>query len=293
MKVSYGLTGNANIPNDQWRATFSDTTNSALYNNEPIIYPLRRENPDLKWETSRTLDFGIEAGLFDDRIHFNVEAYYKMTQDVLMEISLPPSSGFTNYWDNVGEILNKGIEFNMKTHNIDRVFKWTTEFNIAHNYNEIISIGPYSEDAVAGGTNDTRVVVGMPVGTNFLVRFSHVDPQTGRPVYLDIDGNETFTWDPANRVPVGDVLPDLVGGMTNTFKYKNWDLSLVLTFQLGGDIYDSSSKRQLGVVTDWNFTEHITDRWQQPGDIATYPVLTMDPNTYGASTPDQYRHVVA
>ena len=73
--------------------------------------------------------------------------------------------------------------------------------------------------------------------------------------------------------------------MTNTFKYKNWDLSLVLTFQLGGDIYDSSSKRQLGVVTDWNFTEHITDRWQQPGDIATYPVLTMDPNTYGASTP--------
>ena len=66
MKVSYGLTGNANIPNDQWRATFSDTTNSALYNNEPIIYPLRRENPDLKWETSRTLDFGIEAGLFDD-----------------------------------------------------------------------------------------------------------------------------------------------------------------------------------------------------------------------------------
>ena len=285
MKVSYGLTGNANIPNDQWRATFSDTTNSALYNNEPIIYPLRRENPDLKWETSRTLDFGIEAGLFDDRIHFNVEAYYKMTQDVLMEISLPPSSGFTNYWDNVGEILNKGIEFNMKTHNIDRVFKWTTDFNIAHNYNEIISIGPYSEDAVAGGTNDTRVVVGMPVGTNFLVRFSHVDPQTGRPVYLDIDGNETFTWDPANRVPVGDVLPDLVGGMTNTFKYKNWDLSLVLTFQLGGDIYDSSSKRQLGVVTDWNFTEHITDRWQQPGDIATYPVLSMDPNTYGASTP--------
>ena len=96
-----------------------------------------------------------------------------------MEISLPPSSGFTNYWDNVGEILNKGVEFSIKTHNIDRAFKWTTDFNVAHNYNEITSIDYYSEDATAGGTNDTRVVVGMPVGTNFLVRFSHVDPATG------------------------------------------------------------------------------------------------------------------
>lgn len=285
MKFSYGITGNANIPNDQWRATFSDTTNSANYNNEPIIYPLRRENADLKWETSNTIDFGIEGGLFDDRIHFTLEAYHKRSTDVLMEISLPPSSGFSNYWDNVGEILNKGVEFSLKTHNIDRAFKWITDFNIAHNYNEIVSIGPYSEDAVAGGTNDTRVVVGMPVGTNFLVKFSHVDPATGRPVYLDLNGNETFVWDPANRVPVGDVLPDLVGGLTNRFSYKNWDLSLALTFQLGGDIYDSSSKRQLGVVTDWNFTEHVIDRWQEPGDVATYPVLTMDPATYGASTP--------
>ena len=285
LKFSYGITGNANIPNDQWRATFSDTTNSANYNNEPIIYPLRRENPNLKWETSNTLDFGLEGGLFDDRIHFTLEAYHKRSTDVLMEISLPPSSGFTNYWDNVGEILNEGIEFSLKTHNIDRTFKWTTDFNIAHNYNEITSIGPYSEDAVAGGTNDTRVVVGMPVGTNFLVRFSHVDPATGRPVYLDINGDETLVWDPANRVPVGDVLPDLVGGLTNSFSYKNWDLSLALTFQLGGDIYDSSSKRQLGVVTDWNFTEDIIDRWQEPGDVATYPILTMNPETYGASTP--------
>jgi TonB-linked SusC/RagA family outer membrane protein len=285
LKVSYGMTGNANIPNDQWRATFSDTTNSINYNGEPIIFPLRRENPDLQWESSNTLDFGIEGGLFEDKIHFTLEGYYKYTKDVLMDISLPPSSGFTSYWDNVGEILNKGVELSIKSHNIDREFKWTTNFNIAHNYNEIVSIGPYSEEAVAGGTNDTRVVVGMPVGTNFLVRFSHVDIDSGRPVYLDIDGNETFTWDPANRVAVGDVLPDAVGGLTNTFSYKNFDLSLALTFQIGGDIYDSSSKRQIGVVTDWNFHEYILDRWREPGDEATYPVLTMDPATYGASTP--------
>ena len=237
-------------------------------------------------ESSNTLDIGIEGGLYDDRIHFTLEAYRKYTDGVIMDISLPPSSGFTSYWDNVGEILNKGIEFSLVSHNTEKPnFKWSTNFNIAHNYNEIVSIGPYSEDAVAGGTNDTRVVVGMPVGTNYLVRFSHVDPENGRPVYLDINGNETYDWDPSNRVPVGDVLPDFVGGLTNTFSIKNFDIGLVLTFQVGGDIYDSSSKRQLGVVTDWNFDERIYDRWREPGDIATYPVLTMDPSTYGASTP--------
>ena len=92
LKFSYGITGNANIPNDQWRATFSDTTNSANYNNEPIIYPLRRENPDLKWETSNTLDFGLEGGLFDDRIHFTLEAYTRYRQ-MFNGNSLPPSSG--------------------------------------------------------------------------------------------------------------------------------------------------------------------------------------------------------
>src|SRR5690606_18781707 len=113
------------------------------------------------------------------------------------------------------------------------------------------------------GTNDTRVIVGQPVGTNFLVRFSHVDPTTGRPVYLDIDGNETFNWDPKDRVAVGNVLPDFSGGLTNTFTFKNWILSFLFVFTKGGDIYDSSSKRQLGVVTTWNMREDIFDRWRQ------------------------------
>ena len=126
-------------------------------------------------------------------------------------------------------------------------------------FNEITSIGDYTEDAVGGGTNDTRVVVGQPVGTNFLVRFSHVDPVTGKPVYLDINGNETFTWDPKDRVSVGSVLPDAMGGITNSFSYKNFDFSFLFNFVLGGDVYNSSSKRQLGVVTNWNMTSNSSN----------------------------------
>ena len=185
-------------------------------------------------------------------------------------------------WDNVGSVYNTGVEFAIKSRNIvTDNYTWTTDINIARNYNEITSIGEYSPDAESGGTNDTSVVVGMPIGTNYLVLFSHVDPQNGLPVYLDKEGNETYTWDLQNRVAVGNVMPDAIGGLTNTFNLKNWEFAFMWVFTIGGDIYDSSSKRQMGVVTDWNMRTDLFDRWQQPGDVATYPRLSRDYRTYG------------
>jgi TonB-linked SusC/RagA family outer membrane protein len=286
-KVSWGVTGNANIPNFEWIGTYQPPQNSNPYNGEPIIYPIRLENPDLKWETAQTIDVGVEIGFFKDRITTELSAYNKLSTDVLMQLTVPRYFGFENYWDNVGSILNRGIELSIKSVNIDKkFFQWTTNFNIAYNYNEILSIRDYSPDAVSGGTNDTRVVVGSPVGTNYLVRFSHIDAE-GLPVYLDIDGNETYQWDPSNRVAVGDILPDAVGGLTNTFKYKNWSLSGLFYYSFGGKIYDSSSKRQLGVVTNWNMRRDLFDRWRTAGDEenVAFPRLTLLESTYGSTTP--------
>lgn len=286
-KVSWGVTGNANIPNFEWIGTYQPPQNSNPYNGQPIIYPVRLENPDLKWETAQTFDAGVEIGFFKDRITTEISAYNKLSTDVLMQLTVPRYFGFENYWDNVGSILNRGIELSVKSVNIDRkFFSWSMNFNIAYNYNEILSIGDYSPDAVSGGTNDTRVVVGSPVGTNYLVRFSRIDAE-GLPVYLDVNGDETRTWDPSDRVPVGDILPDAVGGLTNTFKYKNWSLSGLLYYSIGGKIYDSSSKRQLGVVTNWNMRQDLFDRWREAGDEtdASFPRLTLLESTYGSTTP--------
>ncbi|MGD1848507.1 MAG: SusC/RagA family TonB-linked outer membrane protein [Salibacteraceae bacterium] len=200
-KVSGGITGNAGLPNYEWWGTYDPPANQNDYNGLPSIYPTRLENPDLKWETATTLDGGIEFGFLNDRITGEITAYTKTTRDVILQLTVPRNLGFETYFDNVGEILNRGIEFSIKSLNTVGKFKWTTEFNIANNYNEIVSIGDYSEDAVSGGTNATRVVVGSPVGTSFLVRFSHVDPANGRPVYLDINGKETYEWNPNDRVP--------------------------------------------------------------------------------------------
>ena len=283
LKSSIGWIGNANLTNIEFEARYR--RDAAAYDGRDILYPLNAANRDLRWETTQVFDFGLEYGLFEDRITGEIAYYRKNTSDVLLNVTLPRVTGFGSYYDNVGGLLNEGVEFQIKSRNLVGDFRWTTDFNIAYNYNEILSLGGYSPDAVAGGTNDTRTVVGAPVGTNFLVRFSHVDPATGRPVYLDIDGNPTFSWDPADRVPVGSVLPDAVGGITNTFSYKQWDLSFLLVFTIGGDIYDSSSKRQLGRMDDWNKTAHIFDRWRAPGDEALYPLLTLDERNHGSTTP--------
>lgn len=284
LRTSYGLTGNANFGNYEYIGQYSNVDNGIIYNNSPIIFPLNAPNDNLRWETSATFDAAVEVGLFQDRVTFELAYYNRRSKDVLMNVNLAPSTGFTNYWDNVAEVLNRGVEFSIKSRNIVREFEWTTEFNIARNYNELVDIGEYTPDAVSGGTNDSRVIVGKPIGSFYLVEWVGVDPDSGLPIYLDADGNETNDYDLANRQYVGDGLPDFIGGITNTFKYKNWDLNVLATFSYGGKIFDSSSKRQMGVVTDWNMRTELFDRWRKPGDMTTFPRLTLDETTYGLNS---------
>ena len=256
LKTSLGYVGNAGLQPNQWRSIYN--LNGIGYGQQLSSTPVVLENPNLQWESALNFDLGLEFGLLEDRITGEVTYYRKQSSDVFLQIGVPKYEGFSNYWDNVGEILNTGVEFQVTTRNLTGRLQWTTNFNIAYNYNEIQSLGGYSADAIAGGTNDTRT---------------------------DINGNETFTWDPADRVPVGKVLPDAVGGITNTFKYTQWELSFLFVYSIGGNIYDSSSKRQLGRVDEWNKTTHIYDRWQKPGDVAMYPRLTLDANNLGSTTP--------
>ena len=123
------------------------------------------------------------------------------------------------------------------------------------------------------------------MGTNFLVRFSHVDPATGAPVYFDLNGNQTTKWDPANRVAVGNVLPKAFGNLANTISYKNWELNANIYFNWGGSIFESSVKRQLSLMTDWNMDRRVLDRWQNPGDEALYPKMTLSTFNHGSTTP--------
>ena len=283
LRTSWGRTGNANIDGFSRFALYNDQTQGATYAGDTIVFPTQPGNPDLRWETVETIDASLEMGLWKDRVSVELGVYNKMASDVLMNVELPSHTGFNNRSVNAGQVLNRGVELGITSNNLPSTseLQWKTTLNYAYNYNELVSTGDFTEDAISGGTNDSRAVTGAPLTTYFLVPFSHVDPESGLPVYLDINGNETFEYNLEDRQAVGDGLPDHVGGLRNEFTYRNWTLSTQFTGAFGAKIWDSSAKRQLGVVTDWNMRTDLFDRWRQPGDIASFPRLTMDETTYG------------
>ena len=283
LRTSWGRTGNASIDGFSRFALYNDQTQGVTYAGDTIVFPTQPGNPDLRWETVETIDASLEMGLWKDRVSVELGVYNKMASDVLMNVELPSHTGFNNRSVNAGQVLNRGVELGITSNNLPSTseLQWKTTLNYAYNYNELVSTGDFTEDAISGGTNDSRAVTGAPLTTYFLVPFSHVDPESGLPVYIDINGNETFEYNLEDRQAVGDGLPDHVGGLRNEFTYRNWTLSTQFTGAFGAKIWDSSAKRQLGVVTDWNMRTDLFDRWRQPGDIASFPRLTMDETTYG------------
>ena len=286
LKASYGITGNSNIPNYEHIGTYKlSTTASQEYNGEPIRYPSKFANPDLKWETTKSYDLGFEARFFEGRIGTEMAYFFKKSEDVFINVAITATSGYGSQWQNIATIENEGLEFSISTKNLTGAFQWDTQFNISTLRNEVTDLGGLTTEEIGGGTNDTRILKGYPVGTNRLVRVSRIDPEDGRPIYLDKQGNETKTYKfeggEGFAVAAGKVIPDFTGGFTNTFRYKGFTLSALFTFSHGAQIYDSSAKRQMGLASDWNFRTDIFDRWRQPGDIAKYPRMSREGATYG------------
>jgi len=294
-RASYGLTGNSNIASGQYIRTYS-TGN--LYNGVASLYQNNVGYPPMKWENLANMDLGIEFSILKSRITGEIAYFDKVSTDIFLSAGLSPSVGFDNQIRNIvasgnvetSKIINRGFEFNLNVKVIEKQdLKLTIGGNAATLYNRLDRLGTLSADAAGGGTNDTRVAVGYPIGTNFLVRYHGVDPIDGLPIWLDATGKTTKTFSLNNRVPVGSVIPDLIGGINHNLVYKNFEFSSLWTFTVGGNIYDASAKRQAGIVTDWNMRRDILDRWQKPGDIARYPRLTMNTGAYdGLSSEWQY-----
>jgi TonB-linked SusC/RagA family outer membrane protein len=298
IKASIGITGNADIG---WDAqfpsyTFDATSSGQNYNGQPVRFQTKIENPNLQWENSITYDGGFEIAFWKDRLTAEFAAYRKNSDNVIIAASVPFSSGLPSlgggYQEllNVAKIRNQGIEIGLKGHLWQRQdFSWSTEVNFSLNRNKIVDVGGATPDALAGGFGDTRVVEGETFQNNYIVRFLYVDPATGRPVYESVNPDDgstgtTTVYDvTTNRQVVGNAQPDFIGSIGNNLRWKNFDFNMLWVFTVGGEIYDDAAKRQLGVVTDWNMRPEIFDRWRQPGDVATFPRLTMDMRNWGGN----------
>ncbi|WP_234998021.1 TonB-dependent receptor [Parabacteroides sp. Marseille-P3160] len=226
-------------------------------------YPSQVANTNLKWESTAQYNGGVDIGFFNNRLNFVFDLYYKKTSDLLLNVTIPSSSGFTTGLKNIGQVENKGIELSVNATPLAKEFVWTTNFNITFNKNKVLNLGglpsifpaqPSHEDS---GIQLGRIIqVGKPLGTFYGYVFdglfstsddiaSSAQPNAapGDIKYKDLsgpDGVPDNTINDLDRTTIGNAQPEFFGGFTNDFSYKNFDLNVNVIFNYGNDIYNGT-----------------------------------------------------
>lgn len=278
IRVGWGINGNqSGIGNYAYLASMNISkvppTSDNLYPGLAIT-PKSAANKELTWEKTMQWNAGIDLSMFNNRLTFSADAYYKKTTDLLLTVSLPDNvnlpGGITR---NDGEITNKGLEFNVSSQNFKGVFQWNTDFNISFNRNKLTKLGLnkiyyYGE---MYETKEMAVVLkeGLPLGTFFGYISEGVNPETGDIIYRDLNNNGSI--DPGDRTTIGCAQPDFIYGMTNTFSYKGFSLSLFIQGSQGNDIFNATRIDTEGMIDFRNQSTSVLDRWKRPGMITDIP----------------------
>lgn len=277
LRGSYGVNGNNRISSTAALNMLESANYSA--NGELIngYAPAGIGNRNLGWERTTSWNIGIDLGFMDNRLLFSVEYYDKMTNDLLYQVSVPAVMGVDKYWDNVGSISNKGVEVELTSHNIDnKSFTWSTTLNVSYNRNRVVSLGDDNNTIFTGYDGKTQVLmVGQPIGAYYMydavgvyqtqedLKYYPVMKQTvlGDSRFLDV--NDDGVIDDKDRRIVGKPSPDFTFGFTNRFKYRRWELSILITGQTGGMIYSPLGRSIDSPTTSFgrNMMSHWKNMW--------------------------------
>lgn len=285
LRASYGVNGNNNLPNDYASIATLGTGNYVFGTTQASAIgqvPNTLANPNLQWEKSQTFDVGIDFGLFNNRITGSFDYYNKLNTQLLLNVQVPEATGFQTYLNNIGSVRNIGQELQINTRNLLGKFQWNTSVNISHNINRIEALAPgQTQIIIPNGfeVTDQILRVGSPLNSIYVVQQTGFLTQddinkkvavygsgetVGDPKFLDLNGDGVIT--EADKMIVGHPNPDFTYGVTNTFRYKDFDLSILVQGQWGGSIYS-----QLGRAitrTGQGFTDNApasyTQRWISP-----------------------------
>jgi TonB-linked SusC/RagA family outer membrane protein len=318
IRGSYGETGNQGIPGgldqglyDSDYLKYGDQSifgvNGTLPSNIPV--------GNLQWESTKSSDFGIDFGILDNRINGSVAYYNRFVTNMLLQGPVPYSAGIgghpyientNNIWGNLGNMTNSGIEFEIHSNNvIAGDFKWSTDFNLALNRNRIDKLTEEADQTGKGMINKSFVSrKGERRNEYYMANYAGVDPNTGVPMIYFLDkenysltgttlvmknkaGADSLTYATKTNIAGNKFYqtgkspdPTYFGGITNTFSYKGFDFSLLVSFSGGNYIFDYDEQIASWAGSTKNFRSDIlTNAWQKPGDIAKYPQLRFS-NTY-------------
>lgn len=284
LRFSWGETGNNNIGNYDYisRITSQNYVLSGGLASGRIVSSLG--NDLLGWEKTRETNLGLDITLFNNRIILNAEVYQSYTTALLLDVEIPPSSGFTTIKENRGKVRNRGLEVALQTINLRRNnLIWSSNFNVSINRNVVLELGPTGAPIFSGRSgeaNPTHItMIGKPVGMFFGYVFEGLyrdwddvnnSPHfpgaiPGNVKYRDVNGDGTIT-PVADFTVIGNPYPDVVFGITNTLTYKNFDVQLVLTGQLGGEKLMAFKESLNNIDGVFNIEREMLQQWRSPED---------------------------
>ena len=297
LRAGFGITGV--IPNDPYMSLTRYNYGSSYYYDKgtwkPGLEVASNPNPDLKWEKSDQTNIGLDLSLFNDRVTVGMDYFIKNTKDLLYDRPLHTTTGFSSITQNIGSMRNTGFEFNVESHNImnDR-FSWDTQFNISTIKNKLTSL--IDEKPIPVGNHVLQV--GQPIGSFYMYKMDGIyqDNQevpeklyakgvrAGDIKYADKDNDGDLT--PADKEIVGKPLPDFFGGLTNRFRYGNFDLTIFNTFSVGNDVY-ATGMGGIDAVGHNNYgmrKDIAANRWTGPGTNNSIPRAMISTHNTQAST---------
>lgn len=327
LRVSWGLTGNNRIGEYDYYALLevlksrtgdyisNGSVPSGAYpfdndNTNVGVVPTSLANNDLKWETTEQWNVGLDLSLFKERVNITADIYRKTTRDLLLDASIPLSSGFYSATKNIGKVRNDGLELSLSTVNVQtKDFTWTTDFNISFNRNKVLELAENQLSLLTAATFDQNynsqpsyiAMVGKPMGMMYGYLYegtykyddfiqsgnsytlkagvpyfsTEANTQPGMPKYKDLNGDGII--DSNDRTIIGRGLPIHTGGFTNSFTYKGFDLSVFFQWSYGNDIlnanrlfFESSNNMQ----RELNQYASYADRWTPENPDSDIPAAT-------------------
>ena len=315
LRFSYGKTGSNPISPYQSLALMSPIRYN--FDDELVIgfYEQNLENDDLTWETTDQFNAGFDLSMFNSRLNITFDAYHKLTYDLLQNVNLPPSNGYSSRVDNFGEIENKGFEVGLQIDLLDKTdFKWKLYSNYSLNRNKLVSLNSNLDYQLGPSIGFSQAqpimfMVGQPLGifwgaeTNGIFENWEQANASGIPnaapgeinyvnhsVEYDELGNpsDNQVIDFDDYVKLGDPNPDFTFSIGSEFRYKNWDMSLLFTGQEGGDIFWVDSWQLSGLFRTRNhLSDSFDSSWKAPLSYSNGSVV-YDPsvgNTIGVTNP--------